>query len=196
MMQEPERILDPSHVLTTRSEDRLQHVIREWNKIPAGIVGNVEGHNISAAALHLERKKSACWPDLKDAFSSKAVAAEIFIDMLAQIPLPMNNSSPGYFDGMVEIAIFKFDPITRQRERSIRHPSVLKSEILTLGLLDIRRMTALLRMRLSVSTDLANQTLDMGLPWIQAGNIGAPSAENADFEMAGRTLSVTQACES
>src|SRR3984893_9487485 len=86
-------------------------------------------------ALHLERKKSACWPDLKDAFSSKAVAAEIFIKMLAQIPLPMNNSSPGYFDGMVEIAIFKFDPITRQCERSIRHPSVLKSEILTLGLL-------------------------------------------------------------
>ena len=55
--------------------------------------------------------------------------------MLAQIPLPMNNSSPGYFDGMVEIAIFKFDPITRRCERSIRHPSVLKSEILTLGLL-------------------------------------------------------------
>jgi hypothetical protein len=47
---------------------------------------------------------------------------------------------------------------------------------------DIHRMPVLLKLRLPLSTDIGNaNTLDMGLSCTQASDIGAPSAENADF---------------
>ena len=69
---------------------------------PARVVRHFESDDICAAAPHLARQESTRRANLKDAFPGKPVPAKIGVDLLAQVPLPTDNTVVRYVDGVVE----------------------------------------------------------------------------------------------
>ena len=86
----------------------------------SALIGQVEGHHLGPAPLHLEAEEAARGADLEHADPGDRLTAEVTVDAAAKVPLALDQPELGQLHGVVEVALGRIVDVTRGGEGTRR----------------------------------------------------------------------------